>query len=458
MRGATASTGCTGFAQTRSDLRAMLGDGIAFSFMVGIGESFVAPFALALGFGDVTAGLIATVPMLAGALLQLVTPAAVHWLGSHKRWVVLCAALQAASFLPLVAGALAGGMAVELLYLTVSLYWALGMATSPAWNTWAETLVPPAIRAGYFARRARWAQAALLVGLATGGLLLHLGTQRGVAVGSYAVVFGAALVARGISARFLGLQSEPKPVPLGDTRISPRAIRQHVRSGGHGRLLAYLLVLQSSVWIAAPYFAPYMLGPLGLDYRTFAVLTATAFLARIIALPALGRAAPRDGTRRVLWLGSLGIVPLPALWLVSDSVAWLLCLQLFAGMSWAAFELATLLSFFEHIPPRARTSVLSVYNLAYALAIVAGAVVGGAVLELGSHAGPSYGVLLLLSTIARLASLAMLRGVPDVVPPVAQPPALRTLSVRPSAGALQRPVLPALPHDAPSGGAEGGGA
>jgi MFS family permease len=434
-------------SRLRSDLNAMMGDGLAFSFMVGIGESFVAPFALALGFGDVTAGLVATAPMLVGALLQLVTPAAVGWLGSHKRWVVLCAALQAASFLPLVAGAMAGEMAVEVLYLTVSLYWGLGMATSPAWNTWAETLVPRSLRARYFAHRARWCQAALLVGLGAGGLLLQQGAQRGEPIGVFALVFGAALLARSVSARFLGLQSEPKPVPLGETRISPRAIRRHLRSGGHGRLLAYLLVFQSSVWIAAPYFTPYMLGPLGLDYATFAALTGSAFLARIFALPALGRLAQRSGTRRVLWLGSLGIVPMPALWLVSDSVVWLFLLQILSGTSWAAFELATLLSFFEHISPHSRTSVLSVYNFAYALAIVIGGALGALILELGHHAGPSYLVLLLVSTFARLLSLGMLRGAPNVVPAAAQPPVLRVLSVRPSAGALQRPVLSTVPEE-----------
>jgi hypothetical protein len=33
----------------RNDLKAMLTDGLAFSFMVGIGESYLASFGLALG-------------------------------------------------------------------------------------------------------------------------------------------------------------------------------------------------------------------------------------------------------------------------------------------------------------------------------------------------------------------------------------------------------------------------
>ena len=425
----------------------MLCDGLAFSLMVGLGESYLPPFALALGFGDVTAGLVATAPMLAGALLQLVTPAAVGRLGSHKRWVVLCAALQAACFVPLVTAALVGEMTIELLYLTASLYWGLGMATSPAWNTWAGTLVPASLRPRFFARRAGASQLALLAGLGAGGLLLQWGAHHGRALDAFAGLFAAALLARAVSAGFLSRQSEPRPIPLGETRVSPRAIRAHVHAGGHGRLLAYLLVFQASVWIAAPYFTPYMLGHLGLGYFQFTVITGTAFLARVLALPFLGRLAHRSGTRRVLWLGSLGIVPLPALWLVSDEFTWLLALQLLSGAAWAAFELSTLLSFFEHIPEHGRTSVLSVYNLANAGAIVLGSAVGAGVLALGGHGPGAYVALLSISTLARCLTLPMLRGIRDVVPATETPPPLRTLSVRPSTGGIQRPVVATLPEE-----------
>ena len=36
-------------SQLRRDLRAMLGDGVSFSVMVGVGESYLPAFALALG-------------------------------------------------------------------------------------------------------------------------------------------------------------------------------------------------------------------------------------------------------------------------------------------------------------------------------------------------------------------------------------------------------------------------
>src|SRR5215510_3075952 len=58
----------------REDLRASIGDAAAYSVMVGIGETYFAAFALALGTGETFAGLVATLPMLAGAALQLATP------------------------------------------------------------------------------------------------------------------------------------------------------------------------------------------------------------------------------------------------------------------------------------------------------------------------------------------------------------------------------------------------
>ena len=58
----------------RSNLRLMTADATSFNVMVGIGETYFTFFALALGQGELISGLIATVPMLAGATLQLISP------------------------------------------------------------------------------------------------------------------------------------------------------------------------------------------------------------------------------------------------------------------------------------------------------------------------------------------------------------------------------------------------
>lgn len=418
----------------------MLGDGVSFSVMVGIGESYLPAFALALGHGDVTAGLVATVPMLAGALLQLASPAAVGILDSHRRWIVLCAALQALCFAPLAVSALAHQMDLVLLFAVASLYWGLGMSTGPAWTTWASSLVPKRLRPAFFANRARASQLALVLALVGGGMILQLGKGKGAEFEAYALIFTLALAARGVSTSFLYSQREPRTLEIGETSISPAVISKHVRTGGHGRLLLFLLTFQAGVMVASPYFTPYMLAELELSYLQFTILTATAFGARVLALPFLGRAIRRVGTKKVLWRAGLAISTFPILWLITDHFAWLLFLQVISGVGWAAFELASLLSFFERIPPHGQTSVLTLYNLANATAVVTGSVVGGLLLR-GFGEGPmGFVAIFLVSTLARASMLIFLRRVPELATPGPTPP-MRALSVRPASGGEQRPVL-----------------
>ena len=162
-----------------------------------------------------------------------------------------------------------------------------------------------------------------------------------------------------------------------------------------------------AVQISAPYFTPFMLGPLKLSYGEYAVLTGTAFVARIVALPALGSLAHRTGSRRVLWIASLGIVPLPSLWLVSQHFAWLLVVQVAAGVAWGAFELATLLVFFDDIDgARAHQRALDVQPGQRARGGARRRRRLAALPRLGPEL-PGYAVLFLVSSSLRIAGLRL---------------------------------------------------
>ena len=433
-------TGGREVAVLRRDLRYVHNDAIAASVMVGIGETYIAAFALALGFGDIIAGAVASGPLLAGAVIQLVSPYAIRRLGSHRRWVVLNAGLQAASFVPLCAAALTGHLQPGALLAIATFYWAAGMATGPAWNTWVGTLVPRSIRARFFARRSRVGQAALLGGLLAGGAILHFGAQHDAHLLGFAVLFAIAGLARGVSAWLLANQSEPDPlvrnVTAGLDLAPPRS------TPGNRRLLAYLLTVQTSVHVAAPFFTPYMLGEnaLALSYGSYMTLIAASFVSKIAALPALGHFAAKYGARRLLRLGGVAVVPLPALWTFSNDYSFLLAIQLFSGIAWGAHELATFLLFFDAIRPEERTRLLTWFNLASATAMVMGTVAGGWLLSDTGANMPGYATLFWISAGARALTLPLLAWLPDVHVS-APPPAMRILAARPSAGSIDRPVL-----------------
>ena len=427
-------------AVLRRDLAYVHADAIAASVMVGMGETYIAAFALALGLGDVVAGVVASGPLLAGAFLQLVSPYAIRRLGSHRRWVVLTAALQAASFVPLVIAAMTGHLTAFGLLAIATFYWATGMAAGPAWNTWVGTIVPRSVRARFFARRSRAGQAALLAGLLGGGAILHFGQSAGQKLLAFALLFALAGVARAISAWLLAHQSEPDPLVLRVT--SGLDLAPPAPTLGNRRLLAYLLAVQTGVHIAAPYFTPYMLGAraLGLTYAEYMTLIAASFLSKIFALPWLGHYSAKYGARRLLRLAGVAVVPLPALWTFSSDYGVLLGIQLVSGIAWGAHELATFLLFFDAIRPEERTRLLTWFNLASATAMVTGAALGGWFLTAQGADLPGYATLFWISAGARALTLPLLAWMPDVKVSGA-PPAMRILAARPSAGSIDRPVL-----------------
>ncbi len=417
--------------------------------MVGIGEAYFAAFALALGFGEVTTGMLGTIPMLAGSTLQLVSPLGVRWLGSHRLWVVACATVQALSFLPLLVGALLGSLSPSTFFVLAALYWTSGQAAGPAWNTWIEALIPRRVRPAFFARRSRMAQGFVICGLLAGGLALDAGKAHGDELLTFAVLFGIAAVSRLVSAHYLAAQEAGPPCAASPaSSVNLRGLWGRLWRAPDGKLVVYMLAVTVAVNVSAPFFNPFMLRELGLPYDRYMVLLIAAVVARIVALPLLGALARRKGARWLLFVGGVGIVPTAGLWVVSDAFAYLLAAQAFAGVVWAAYELATQLLILEIIRREERTLVLTWYTFAHAVAMVGGSSVGGIVLSGLGHGHAAYAAVFLLSTAARALSVLFLLRVattPRTLVALAQ----RIVAVSPNVGAMVRPIVPSIADEAP---------
>lgn len=434
-------------SRTRLHLRLSTTDALLFTIMVGCGEAYIGAFGLALGLSEIQVGLLGPVPLLIGAVLQLLTPRGVQILHSHKRWVILCTALQAAAFAPLMIMSARGQGAAWLVFVAAGVYWGANLATGPAWNTWIGTVVPRRIRSRYFAQRTRIAQLGVVVGLIATGLLLRTGAESERA-GLFLLPFGVAMLARFACVLLHAGIAEPKPIPTPDRRLPVRELVFGRASASGGRLLLYMLLVQAACNVAAPFFTPFMLSQLELSYPTYAMVLVAAFLGKILALPLLGQISHRFGARTLLWSGGIGIVPLAGIWALTDHPGVLIVFQLLAGFAWAAYELATFLLLFDTIPPTRRTGLLTLFNLLNAVCVTAGAAVGALLLHHFGDDRHAYHLVFVLSSAARLLTLPVLAWVQ--VPRWARlrRMVLRPLSIRPNAGPDDRPVLSSL-EDAP---------
>jgi MFS family permease len=250
---------------------------------------------LALTSQQTLAGLVATLPMLAGASLQLATPWALRRFRSYRTWVVMCASLQAGALLLMpIAACFTGTAAAAWLFVAAGFYWAASQATGPAWNTWIEEIIPKRVRANYFACRARVSQACTLLGFIAGGLALQAGNASGWLLATFAAIFLVGSACRFLSAWFLSRQTEPSAGRYVSRQISPAEMFSRTQGDVGSSLVWYLLAVQTAVQISGPYFTPYMLVHQRLDYLSYMVLIGIGFLGKVIALPLWGRVAHYD--------------------------------------------------------------------------------------------------------------------------------------------------------------------
>ncbi len=402
-------------------MKLSLADATAFNVMVGIGETYFPAFALALSKGELISGLIATLPMLAGATLQLISPQALAAFGSYRRWVATCAIVQALSLVPLAFFAFQHGMPTVMLFLCASLYWASGQATVPAWNTWVEALIPNKIRAPFFAYRTRLAQFGMLAGLIGGGVAMQWGKKEGVLLDVFGVMFVIAAVARFVSASCLATQSDALMLPhFRDHKPVDATKPPRLLTSANKRLLSYVFTMQGAVYLSGPYFTAYMLKHLHLDYYEFVMLIASSYIARILVLRGMGLFAHKAGPHRLLWIGAIGITPLPAMWLVSNDFVFLLLLQIVGGFVWAAHELAMALLFIDAIPRHARVSVLAIYNFGNSAAMASGTIFGALILYRFGEVPATYLSIFGLSSVVRIIALGLLKRVPPGRPTPAE--------------------------------------
>ena len=384
------------------NLRACTLDAAFYGSMVGFGETYLAAFAVAIGLGQVTAGLATSLPILCGGIAQLFSFGMLRSKGSYRKWITICVCVQGFSFIPLLIAAIVGTIPAWMFYAIASLYWAGGMASSPAWNAWVSQIVPPKIRSRYFASRTRYTQAATFASFLAGGLILNYFSTTTHAVQGYIVLFGAAVVARFVSLAYLIAHRTTPEIDTANIDAVSWTTAWKSLDVDSRRVIFYLVAMTGALQLAGPFFGPFMLVQLKFDYTRFVAVIAIAFVTRIISLKYWGKYAAKFGVRRLLWTAGFALIPLAPLWCISHNFFWILSLQCIAGIVYAAYELATMLVFFESVPLARRAQILTMYNFGNSLFFFCGAAVGGWMLSSAGATVAGYHTLFVTSGLLRL--------------------------------------------------------
>lgn len=367
----------------RRTLKLSQQEAVAASTTTATGDNFFNAFGIFLGASAAQMGLLTAFPQFCGALMQLLSA----WLGGYlprRPLVVFGAALQALAVLLLAAvAAWHGTGAVSWLIGLAILYHGALNLLQPQWRAWMGSLVPQRRRGAFFAARTRLTMISSLAVFIGGGGLLTLTNQGfGLAWLGFCLLFGIAAVGRAVSASLLWRMHDPDPRPTPSERASfGRSlvqVREALRDPVFRHYTLFVAGMQGVVAISAPFFAVYMLRELEFSYFHYSLNAAASIATQFVTLRFWGRFSDRFGNRLVMLI-TASLIPLaPLLWLVSPDWRYLIGVQVFSGIAWSGFTLATANYLYDIRPHKTGFAIYAAVQSALgAGAVFVGALAGG---------------------------------------------------------------------------------
>ena len=359
-------------------LDASIKDGASFAVMAGLGDpSYVGACALVLGASPSQVALLVTIPVFLGALMQLIPPFFIERGFSRKKLFVLGSFVQSLAWAPILAAPFVKGHAGYACLFVGWVFYFLSMHfTVPPWTSVMGDLVPPGSRGAFFGRRSGLCFMFQTASLVLSGAGLALYKEAGHEELGFAVVFAGALMARLLSTWHLSRMHEPPHLFRDEDRFTFWQFLKRLPTSNFAKFVFFVGFMNASAHFAGCLFAPYWKQTLGYSYWEYMAVATAVVGVQIVSLPFWGRQADRYGNKKVLAATSIGIVVLPALWLLSTHVAWAIFLQAWSGIFWSGFNQSVANFLFDAVTPPKRARCTAYLYLIVNTGLLVGGLAG----------------------------------------------------------------------------------
>jgi len=355
-----------------------------FLFTAHGGVAF-AGYASALGAGELAFGLINALPVLAG-LAQLYVSHLAAKTGKYKRMFLIGGVLQRLSWVVIAFIPFIFPVADSRIFALIVLVTLAAMGGSFAvisHMTLMSSVIPISIRGRYITTRQRVSTAAALIfGIIIAVLLDNIPGFLG-----YTIVFGLGGIAGLIDilmyvrVDFSGIPHKPGGFSLKEgikTCFTTKRMRNY---------LIFWTFWSFAIHLNGPFFNKYAVDVLQLSYITiivFGQLAAQTVMFFIVTR--WGVFLDRYGSIPMMLISSIGSTTVALVWLFAVPGVWwpLLVFNLVGGIFWCANDACMVNMQLSHTPEKGRPTALAVYAVFTSIAIAAGLILGGALLELFS--------------------------------------------------------------------------
>jgi len=422
-------------------------DGSLFSVSVGLTGNFISAFGVALGVSNFMIGMLATVPHLIAAIIQLSVQSVRSMFRNRKAHIVFFATLQALMWLPLIfAPQLHAPGPWLLLFITLNAVF--GMLINPVWNSFVTDIVLEDERGSFFGLRNMFTGLTAFLGTIAAGWILNSIPPTHPFLG-FTILFVLACVFRLMSAYFLSKMDDPSEDGLSYDTPDVVGFLRKAHHTPLGQFTIFLMLFNISVYIASPFFAVYQLSVLKFSYSTFTMIAAASAVSSFVTMLFWGKYVDKVGAKNVLVISGFLIPAVPMLWALTANPLHLVVIEVFSGIVWAGFNLSVSAYVFDATERSQRTKEIAEYTLMVQVAVFFGAMLGSGILgffPIGSKF--SFLFIFVLSAILRLLIMLVffrsIRELRIIEVPIKGRMFRRFVNIKPHHGVIYEPAVETL--------------
>lgn len=375
------------------------------SLMIGFGESYVSAFATFLQATNFQFSLLSSLPQFIGGLIQLLTSNVLKIFKSRKKMAVIFTVLQALIWLPILyLGYISSDNVVWYLILLVVIYFSVSLMISPIFSSWVMDIIDTEQRGNYLSRKKLIVDIVGLISFVSGGILIYYTESvfQNEILG-FAILFFMAFIFNLLGIFFMLKMYEPK-FDIVKPKTNIIGIFKNIRIDSQAWVIIYLSLMSFAIYIAAPFYVPYLLKSLHFNYVQFAIIIVTPILIRILFIKKLGALIDRYGPRKLLKISNVLIAIIPIMWIFSGNFWYLIGIQIYGGFVFGLYEMCVVAFLLNNSTPENRVTVLTYFNFFNGIMIVLGALFSNLILMIGPFKDV-YLNAFLISTVLRLGIL-----------------------------------------------------
>jgi MFS family permease len=381
-----------------------------------ITESYITPFALALGANNLQIGLLSSMRDLANTIGQIPGARFTQYFERKAIWLYVQIISKVLLWVPIILlPFIAPGTAVLLLIILFAAFGFFSALRSPAWSSLMGDLVPMKIRGSYFAKRnTATGLSGVVATMAAGYLLTYFG---------FPLIFTIAIVLSAISIPIFLRMYEPPFRKIYHYRhsfsFSPREWKSTIKVNKSLVIFTiYIFFMYFAVEVASPFYSVYMLRDLHISYIWFAAITVVGALARIISFKYWGKLNDRFGSRKILVISGIFACFTPLGWALVFDVFSILALKIFDGLVWSGFDMVVFNYLLDVTPAEKRPQYVANHNFFTGVGVVLGAFAGGVLAEMWTNSSfiwlTGLQLVFMLSFFMRLSCLSLLPKISEV--------------------------------------------